>query len=192
MTQKVIRDMNELKDWLASHKIDFSTWGSGAAKSLDDLLREVQKGDSKLQAAKRIVDVAVVIIKSGEKFLIESKQEFSDCRTRDRHWPPSEKLQIDEDAESAAERCLLEELGLRNDQINSVKRMSQPIVEEKQSSSYPGLLTEYRLHVIEANVNGLPQREFKTREEPFSNDQLVRWHTWKWGDLPSNFQHIFA
>ncbi len=192
LTQKAIRDMNELKSWLASHKIDFSAWGSGAAKSLEDLYREVQKGDSTLQAARRIVNVAIVIIQSGENYLIESKQEFADNRSRKRHWPPSEKLQIGERPEEAAKRCLFEELGLRDDQIDSVIQKSEPIVEEKPSMSYPGLKTEYHLHVIEAKVSGLPQREFKTKEEPFSNDQLVKWHTWKWGDLPSKFQHIFA
>ena len=192
MNQKVIQNLNELMEWLSRHKIDFSKWGSGATKSLEDLLEEVQIGDTKLRTAKRIVEVAVVLIRSGEKYLIETKQVFADNRVRHRNWPPSEKLQLGESPEGAANRCLFEELGLRSDQIQSMQRKNGPLIEEGDSTSYPGLCTEYRLHIFEANVSGLPQREFETKEETSSSDDLVKWHTWSWGSLPLNIKQALA
>lgn len=192
LTQQMIHNMSDLKNWLAEHKIDFSRWGIGSAKSVQDLFREIEKGDTKLVATKRLVEVAVIIIRSGEKFLVETKQEFSDNRTRMRSWPPSEKFSLTEGVEAAARRCLFEELALRKDQIKSVKVQPNSIIQEKKSSSYPGLVTRYKLHIIEADVSGLPMCEFSTQEAEVSQDQIVKWHFWDWGDLPPLFSQLYS
>ena len=190
LTQQIIKSLGDLRGWLTKNQIDSSEWGKGVTKTIHDLWREIEIGDARLGSGGRVVDVAVVIIRSGEKVLIETKQTLSGDRTRQRQWPPSEKFQTNENAKMAALRCLQEELRLEDKQIKSIKPTLPPIVESAPSPSYPGLNTQYHLHLVEAEVTGLPQREFTTEELPESHDGFVKWHSWKWGDLPANFAHL--
>ena len=187
MTQSAIQKLSDLESWLASYQIDFGSWGRGDAKSVDDLLVEIKAGDSKLCNAMRVVEVAIILIKNGGAFLIESEQRLSDNRIRKRSWPPSEKLQMNETPLDAAKRCLFEELEISNEQQFQINPASKTKVEIKNSASYPGLSTEYHLHVFNATVEGLPKTPFVTQENSLSQDKVVTCHYWTWGELPADF-----
>jgi hypothetical protein len=112
--QVKIRNLDQLKAWLAARDIDASHWGRGAAKTIEDLWQEILNGETLLQDVPplRIIPVARIIIRKGNKILIEVEQEFEDNRVRSRNFPPSEKLKRDETYIDAAKRCLKEELGI--------------------------------------------------------------------------------
>lgn len=195
------KSWQELREWLVERRIDLSQWGVGEAKSLIDLWNEIRKGDTQLSdnPVCRRVNVAVVFIPSAEtdqqsqsQYLIETEQVMADQRIRPRGWPPSEKIQEDEPLPDAAKRCIEEELGISNQAVKIIRQIPDARIELRHSPSYPGLITEYRLHVVEAQVQGLPQRAFETEEERKDDTDPVRTHRWSWGELPQDFQHLLT
>ena len=192
MSQKAVSTLHELETWLIEQNIDLSNWGRGSAKSVCDLLREITTGDSKIisNPARRQVEVAVVVIQDGDKYLIEHEQVMSDSRIRVRNWPPSEKLQQNEPVLDAVKRCLREELGVNHSQIGMIRILSTPTTERKPSPSYPGLETEYTLHLAYANVRGLPQKSFETHELSHSGSGTVNLHRWVWREMPPQIRAL--
>lgn len=133
--------MQSLKDYL-----DLSRYGRGQAKSWDELEAEIREGESHIEWQDgrpiRVVKVACVEVLShkGER-LIEVTQELADGRIRQRGLIGlSEKFKPQEDPDEAARRALAEELGIHEELDFEV--MGQAI-EEKESVSYPGLLSRY-------------------------------------------------
>lgn len=168
----------ELAAWLASSGIDLSGWGSGAAKGLADLWHEYRTGETRFEddPPARVVEVAQVIIRRGERVLIELAQEMADGRRRERLRPPSEKLLAGESPHNAAVRCLREELGL---DVAPGELISRGVEEwQSDSPSYPGLPTRYRLYSFETTGAALPDEPFK-RDNAADGDP-VRRHWWVW------------
>lgn len=166
---------------MARH-IDFSQWGTGPAKTVENLWDEIINGETYLQdnPPLRIIQVVQVFIRRGNLILIEAEQEFGHGGTRSRNLPPSEKIKPGETYLEAAIRCLQEELGAVPQDITvdpSTYRQTQTI---KDSPSYPGLATEYVLHMVEARVKGLPRTDFWTTNAAYtSGDPISRQH-WVW------------
>ncbi|MDJ0752432.1 MAG: hypothetical protein QNJ45_02860 [Ardenticatenaceae bacterium] len=176
----------QLSQLLWSQGIDLTLWGKGAAKSVHNLWQELQTGDSRIQVypLRRQVEVSSVIIRSGNHILIELEQTMNDNRVRQRHWPPSEKIQRNENPRHAAVRCLCEELGLSSDQFEI--STAEPIigVEERKSASYPGLTSFYKFYLFEATIQDLPATPFQTDEVLNDRSDPIKTHLWSWKHPP--------
>ena len=179
MNQLQFGEIEYLAAWLAGSGIDVAGWGKGEAKQLLDLWREYTSGESCLtdNPPARQIDVAQVIIRRGDRVLVELAQEFADDRRRSRLLPPSEKLKGGESPRAAAWRCLGEELGLREEDV-ALGQSAQVSEEVGDSPSYPGLPTRYVFHVFEATADSLPDDDFY-RDNAAPNDPIRR-HLWGW------------
>lgn len=173
-----------LAAWLRAAGVPLETWGQGGAKTAADLWREVAAGETTLRddPPRREVRVAQVFIRRGGRVLMEIEQEMTDGRRRVRDWPPSEKFKLGEDARTAAQRCLCEELGLDVRPV-ALCEDGRPYIRKTDSPSYPGLLTVYRVYTIALDAAvlptaGLPDNDF-WRDNSAANDPIRR-HLWGW------------
>ena len=124
---------------------------------------------------------AVRVVIRRERFvLIEAYQEFSSGRRRARGRPPSEKMQPGESYTEAALRCLREELGVTPERVQLRLETYRRKVREADPDSYPGLCTRYTFHVVDADVQGLPGRDFHTREGTTGPGEPIGVHYWQW------------
>ena len=163
--QQMIRESlrAELVRTLTTAGIDTAGWGTGASKSPDDLLREIEQGEAELTAGsdgsmlRRIwvanVDVAHTDA-TGERWqLCETGQIFADGRPRERADIPSavkEKLHRGEEPLAAAERGVREELGIGGELalvlLGTERKWSL-------SQSYPGLTNEVVVHAYRLELS---------------------------------------
>jgi len=161
-------DAAALAAWLRAAGVPLETWGQGGAKTAADLWREVR--------------VAQVFIRRGGRVLMEIEQEMIDGRRRVRDWPPSEKFKLGEDARTAAQRCLCEELGLDVRPV-ALCEDGRPYIRKTDSPSYPGLLTVYRVYTIALDAAVLPAADLPDndfwRDNSAANDPIRR-HLWGW------------
>lgn len=196
-----------LARWLNTRMIStrLDTWGvEPGTKNVTNLWVELAEGEITLEDScppKRTVNVVSVNIrnKSGQ-VLLESHQEMGDGSTRFRNRPLSEKMKAGETVEEACRRGICEELGLvlgSPDKIELLMDSYEKEVEERDSLSYPGLLTCYVVHKVDAVVADLPESDFFTDEDEdgrmngnhgflFSSSGIrekaisVKRHFWKW------------
>jgi hypothetical protein len=174
-----------LKTLLTTSGVETSRWGSGSAKSVGDLWAEIVAGESRLRTQpllRVVLGVVNVLIRQseGELVLIEAHQVFASGMTRHRHMPPAEKMQPRERPIDTAIRCLREELGVGHDDIDMVALAPRPRRQVRLSPSYPGLATEYTLHMVEARVKGLPDGDFSTYEYGADGGAWIMRHDWTW------------
>lgn len=145
---------SELKELLASHKIPLAQWGTGEAKTLEDLYTEISHGESTLVVEKNnqlIREVGIVKIdifykdENGTYQLIEDYQEFYDGRRRTiKHdCPVGEKMKPGETPLQTFDRALREELSITRPIPG---RSTKARVTTKISRSYPGLVSRYEEH----------------------------------------------
>lgn len=143
----------KLESFLRTNNIPLGEWGKGDAKTVDDLLKEVQASESvlSLRGTKVIREVTSLLLdiyyKEGSDVwrLVEEKQVFADGRTRVRSGSISmgEKMTADENSEAAIHRGLEEELGISG--LQSV--IERPMVrEELPSTTYPGIVSRHTRH----------------------------------------------
>jgi hypothetical protein len=122
-----------------------------------------------------------VIIRRGQQVLLEAEQVMENGSHRFRNQPPSEKLKPGETYLDATRRCLQEELGALPEAIHISPETHSVHTERRDSSSYPGLLTEYTFHRVEAQVDGLQETSFWRENTAVSQGDPVRRHLWEWG-----------
>lgn len=140
-------NQSELLDKLTS-ALPTHLYGVGVAKSFQHLCREIEDGEIQIiwenSQPLRVVQLAFVEILSHDgKTLVEDRQEFADGRIRRRGFRGiSEKLKPSEDSLDGARRGIIEELGLNPELLNL--RFIGIDMEEKESGSYPGLMTRYK------------------------------------------------
>lgn len=172
----------ELEEWLRLRRVDVDVWGTGGSKTVATLWEELQRGESQLQEVplRRLVSVVRVIVRRGNRVLVEVAQELDDGRRRYRLQAPSEKLRPGEEPEGAALRCLEEELGVPARDARLVPDSTRQWQRERESVSYPGLQTCYRFYSVEARVYGLPDRPFSTHEKAPGPGEPVHRHFWEW------------
>lgn len=178
-----IKSKNELIEWLRLHNIDFSQWGRESAKSIEDLWHEIQMGESLIQddpPCRVVLGVVRLIICQEDRILIETKQEFGKNQCRDRNIPPSEKLKPLESYIECAKRCLREELGIENGDMEIIESTYSQKKNVRNSQSYPGLDTIYNNHKFKAIVNGLPKGSFSTFESTHKDNNSIKKHYWTW------------
>lgn len=175
-------DIDHLQQWLEISGVDTSTWGRGDAKTIQHLWQEIVDSETVIQGqpALRIVHAVLVVIRDGDRILIEVDQQLPDHRHRQRFRPPTEKIRSGESYAGAALRCLEEELNIESKSFYLVpgKYKRKSIVRE--SFSYPGLFSKYVFHVLEANVIGLPKTAFWTNRINDSGMEPITRHFWSW------------
>jgi hypothetical protein len=171
----------ELNAFLNDHGIDTAPWGTGQAKRIQDLWNEIVAGESHLapEPLRRVVQVVRVIIRKGEMILVEAEQEFVDGRRRNRRQPPADKMKPGEDIITAAKRCLVEELNAAEGDLQVLPQTHRVVEKLIDSLSYPGLITAYTFHYIDAIVPGLPDLGFWVDNDGGESDPVKR-HYWVW------------
>jgi hypothetical protein len=208
VTPEELGSPEALSEWLAARLAQgreaVSRWGKlHGTKRVSNLWRELREGEISLQDSrppKRKVHVACVeIVDSRGRALLEAYQEMEDGSIRHRNRPLSEKMKPGEQVEEACLRGIMEELGpeLGSPGHVQIRRNSyRREEEERESLAYPGLMTHYVLHHMEALMEHLPSEDFFTEENEFggysavdgapnsesSNDAPVgvARHAWKW------------
>ncbi|MCO5570419.1 hypothetical protein L7F22_024140 [Adiantum nelumboides] len=163
-----------LASWLSDRlPSGISQWGTvPGTKRVLNLWIELKEGEILLEDAhppKRTVHVASVKIRNkAGLMLVEAHQEMADGSIRHRNRPLSEKMRPGENVEDACFRGIFEELGSHLGARNRVRiflgsyRRKQ---EERESLSYPGLLTSYVIHSVDAIIEDLPEAGFYTVED---------------------------
>ncbi len=179
---KNIDSVATLKEWLVSQDIDISRWGVGPTKTVENLWDEIVNGETYLQdnPPLRIIQVVQVIIRDGNRILLEAEQELDNQQRRSRNFPPSEKMKPGETYTGTATRCLQEELGAAPHDITIVQSTHRQRKIVRDSPSYPGLDTQYIFHAVEAKVKGLPNTDFWTANAAHAFGDPVKWQHWVW------------
>jgi hypothetical protein len=157
---------HQLLSKLAQYGIDLSMFGIGVAKTTEDLLAEINNGESVLlgkdnQLYRKTQVVSILIYfqhpTKGRQVLREIKQVFEDGRERSRDnlgMSIAEKLKPGESWENGARRGLAEELGIDSSQIDFTFVRYQPT--QQASQSYPGLTSIHHIyHLIVTLDNSL-------------------------------------
>ena len=84
----------------------------------------------------------------------------------------------------AALRCLVEELEVAPGDVTLRPESYRQVVTERDARSYPGLRTRYTLHIVEADVAGLPDHAFSTAEKAGGPGEPINRHFWVWAQPP--------
>ena len=151
---------------LKDNGIDISKWNQGNAKTVEDLFKEIEEGETELtkdvrgKLLRKVLGVgAEVYYTDGEKTFIlkEQKQVFDDGRERVRNLGRSinGKMRFGENSRDAIIREVEEELGIAN---NYPMEELETIIDTNDSQSYPGLLSNYIVEVFKIN---LTRNQFK-------------------------------
>ncbi len=185
-----IATLEALRDSLLAGGIALERWGTGQAKSLENLWEEIATGETQLQAdpLRRVLAgvVQVIIRRDDGRILIEEEQVLEDGRRRARNIPPAEKMLAGETYADAVRRCLREELRVNPDTAEILTHTHEVYHEQHDSWSYPGLVSLYPIHRVEVRVPGLPRRSFRTTEPDSAGGGLVREHLWTWKRPPAS------
>lgn len=184
-----LNDREQLTAVLLANGVDLAQWGVGAAKRVDDLWQELCDGEMELHGPPllRVVGgVVQVVVRRGDAILIEAAQVLRDGRVRRRNRPPADKLRPGERYQAAALRCLAEELGIAAAAITLIEESYRYTQTTDDSPSYPGLLSRYTFHTIEAQVASLPPNDFWTDET--SAHDLVARHHWVWQPIGADLE----
>ena len=136
------------------------------------------------RAAQRGAQEFLDAVQGGVAILIDSEQIFKDGRCRKRNIPPSEKMLPGETFVDAAQRCLVEELHIKPQNITIYPETHKMRQERRDSYSYPGLPSLYTIHSVEVAVRGIPQQDFRTFELNNPGEGVVREHRWAWQSPP--------
>ena len=146
---------DDLNKQLADAGIDTSSWGTGQAKTLAHLQKEIESGETILitretgELLRRVVVGGADIYyrsSDGKKYrLKEDRQVFNDGRERRRDLGQavSEKMKPDEDPRTAMIRGIQEELGISSEIYLTEAGTDEQMV---TSPSYPGLESQYIRH----------------------------------------------
>jgi ADP-ribose pyrophosphatase YjhB (NUDIX family) len=181
-TKQDFADPEQLERWLQERGVNTAVWNQDDAKTVRDLWREIQAGESVLQEnpLRRRVELVEIVAQQNGRFLIEAEQELVAGARRRRHIPPSEKMHPNENVLDAARRGLREELHLTPEQVELDVASEQRREREAPSLSYPGLTTHYVIHRVETAVSGLPEESFWRENLAFGDGDPVRRQRWEW------------
>ncbi|CAK0817586.1 unnamed protein product [Prorocentrum cordatum] len=178
--------------------IDPASYGTGKAKSLSALLKEVQGGESCLERTEgtpglqRVVEPVFVQLRWGDRVLVEVEQRLSGGTTRQRNMLLAEKKNPnDADAAVTAIRGIFEELDLPSDlsppedYFQFVPETYCCLSEHMESASFPGLPCVYTTHYCSVQVveSGLERlRQTGILEDEFETKEADKVNVWRWTD----------
>lgn len=179
----------ELQIWLNDNGIDTLLWGKDGAKQVVDLWDELVGGETAVTSPPplRLVHVTQLHIRKGDQLLLEVAQELKDGQRRSRNRPPSEKMKPGESYKETAVRCLQEEIGIPAEAITLLPATHKQTQKERNSPSYPGLLTQYTFHTVEAQIEGLPDQDFWRDNQAHGSGDPVKRHLWGWRKKTQGF-----
>lgn len=183
-----IVNIEQLLQWLNKHEIDISIWrGSIGNKSVADLWQEIESGEAYLEddPPLRVVNVVRMIVQDGSRVLKVLSWNLLGIATKDQKTYPSETIKPKETPIAAALRGLQEELGLRESDLHVLDHSKESRSEVRESSSYPGLKTRYKIYTVRVKVSNLPKDDFVTYERVEDSNKVIR-HNWCWveQDIP--------
>lgn len=198
----VPRCVDRLADILSAYGVDPSMYGQAKARTLDHLLKELGLGECYLQPVPmpdgrsqlvRVLNIVSIKVKFGEMSLVEKFMTVEDGRTRPRGNLLSEKMFRLEDKEVAVRRGLDEELGLKEGSYTIIPTSWSRRVEYSNSSSYPGMTSEYHINAVEVHLNDMGElpwlgiQQGKIRNRAFDTHEAKDFgrsitHQWLWVD----------
>jgi hypothetical protein len=178
------RGLYSLQDQLLNAGVNIDSWGKGEAKSLGDLQKEIDEGESvlinedeKLLRKVTVCTANVYYLSPDHKKyrLKEGRQVFKDGRERRRALPQgvSGKMKAYEDPRNAMAREIKEELGLEGE-VSLVDIGSD--IKTINSPSYPGLQSQY-LHYYFDSI--LTDQQFKFEGYIEEQDGLMTYFNWE-------------
>jgi hypothetical protein len=154
-------------------------YGVGKAKSFDRLMEEIKSGETQIifenHQPVRLIQVARVYVFHKERQLVESKQTIKGQGDRFRNLNcVSEKFKLSESALDAACRGIEEELGLyvKNSDLVILGKKS----EERESPSYPGLVTRYDFYDFRWE---LPEKHYHPKGYIAEEGESITFFNWK-------------
>ena len=175
---------SELADLLSRHGIDPAVFGTGEAKTLQQLLAEVENGEARLveedgTVVRHLTTLNVDVyadVEGGRRRLLEVEQCFKDGRGRQRaeQVPASlaEKMKRGEAPEAALRRAMAEELMITKFQAFSAFRDDG--VKDGMSQSFPGLRTRNRIIKVDVLIDPAEYKE-KYREDQDDKTTYFGW-----------------
>eukprot|EP00429_Kryptoperidinium_foliaceum_P086215 CAMPEP_0176194440 /NCGR_PEP_ID=MMETSP0121_2-20121125/6002_1 /TAXON_ID=160619 /ORGANISM="Kryptoperidinium foliaceum, Strain CCMP 1326" /LENGTH=718 /DNA_ID=CAMNT_0017533187 /DNA_START=18 /DNA_END=2174 /DNA_ORIENTATION=- len=152
-----------VRKMLTDHNIPLDKFGKGQAKTFEEFVAEIQRGESRLQldASKhkhivRVVDVIALRLEHGSgsslKYLIEVSVKYPDGRIRqDTNQMPGDKKGPHENAIRTATR-LVERLGLTDVDVAFDPANTEMFEQIEDSPSYPGVQSIYRKEVLTGTI----------------------------------------
>ena len=154
-------------------------YGVGQAKSFDRLVEEIKAGETQIifenYQPVRLIQVARIYIFCKKQQLIESKQTIKGQGDRFRNLDcVSEKFKLSESALDAACRGIEEELGLYVKYSDLV--LLDKKTEERESPSYPGLLTRYEFYDFQWDM---PERHYCPEGYKADEGDCITFFEWK-------------
>ncbi|CAK0836086.1 unnamed protein product [Prorocentrum cordatum] len=191
-------DHKMFSQMLEDHNIKTSAFGTGKAKTLPELVAEVDGGAARLmldatehKKLVRVCDLVVLILKdaSGERILIETEEQFEDGRKRVTNRLPGTKKEPYENTRQVSERILKEFLKLDPKGITLDLNRIERVEEEIESISYPGVTSVYRKELVEGVFSmtdaaalatvGLPSFGSWDATDAKGNTKIFNWMTSK-------------
>ncbi|MCX6721553.1 MAG: NUDIX domain-containing protein [Candidatus Staskawiczbacteria bacterium] len=180
------RVKNEVVALLAQYNIPTEKWGTGSAKTLDHLVKEVVDGETVLEVDEsgelvRKISVAFVDVyyddaTTGKKLiLVEEKQVFKDGRERRREPKASlaEKIKPGETPDQdAVRRAIQEELGISGPIPAAEKRREE---NTKETGSYPGLKMDAMEYYFDVELNSEQYNPEGYVEHQEDKDTYFKW-----------------
>lgn len=168
---------------LNKYNIPLKEWSKGSAKSVDNLIMEIENEETTLKEEgenlfRYIEFVGINIFYNDGNTnwkLVEKKQIFNDGRVRVRNniSSVSEKMKKGENPKLAAIRGIEEELSIKVDpsQIIFIENKQ----EEDKSKSYPGLTTKYNGYYFNCNLNSKQFKKEGYLEEQYDKKTFFNW-----------------
>lgn len=200
-----------VKQMLTAHKISTTDFGKDQAKTIEEFVKEINRGQARLMldASKhkslvRVVDVVLFRLlyrpKSGELCLVIDAEKFPDGRLRQNinQLPGCKKMPYENSAQ-AIRRIIRERLNMSSCEVSIecdflVKECYE---EEENSPSYPGVRTVYRKAIFEGilketNMSILEKRGLGTKRDLVFNHTdptgYTRYCKWMTKDHLSKFK----
>lgn len=167
--------------------IDVSKWGTGEAKTLAHLQKEIDEGETILATNKdgKIIRKIVAsgadiyyIFPEGKKYrLREDRQVFKGGRERKRSfdWSVSEKIKMGEDPKAGIIRGIQEELGIRSELNLNKGEVGEQVV-TTAAQSYPGLQSNYTTHRFLVTLN---DEQYKPEGYIEEQEGLTTYFVWE-------------
>jgi len=184
LKEKDILSIEQLREQLEGAGIDTSIWGTGEAKTLANLQREIEHGETVLTTGETGELMRKVVMGGADIYyespngvvyrLKEEKQVFNDGRERRRDYghAVSEKMKPNEDAIEGMIRGIQEELGIGG-AINLVQTDEDE--QTLMSPSYPGLKSQYLRYKFRALLNDEQYCEEGYIEEDYDKTTYFVW-----------------
>ena len=181
---------DSLQAQLEDAGIDTSTWGTGQAKTLAHLQKEIESGETVLVTGENGELLRKVVVGGADIFyeapdgkqyrLKEDRQLFTDGRERRRDLGQavSEKMKPDEDPQSAMIRGIREELGISGDITLTETGTDEHRV---TSASYPGLESQYIRHTYKVVLS-----DEQFNPEGYTEEQEDKSTFFVWEVLPKD------